>query len=127
MDGSSSGLPASKKSHKPSTLPGTPVVASMLLGEHILYSLSLCFLVFILNQILLFFFQRVLWWPWLRPRGKRMMKYPSSCGGELFSYSLSIEFLLFVLTFSLDLFEVTGRRVWVLLRLLHRLLLKLRC
>ena len=34
-DGSSSGLPASKKSRKPSTRPGTPVVASMLLGEHI--------------------------------------------------------------------------------------------
>ena len=34
-DGSSSGLPTSKKSHKPSTPPGTPVVASMLLGEHI--------------------------------------------------------------------------------------------
>ena len=35
MDGSSSGLPASKKSRKPSTPLGTPVVASMLLGEHI--------------------------------------------------------------------------------------------
>ena len=34
-DGSSSGLPASKKSCQPSTHPGTPVVASMLLGEHI--------------------------------------------------------------------------------------------
>ena len=34
-DGSSSGLPVSKKSRKPSTLSGTPVVASMLLGEHI--------------------------------------------------------------------------------------------
>ena len=34
-DGSSSGLPASKKSRQPSTHPGTPVVASMLLGEHI--------------------------------------------------------------------------------------------
>ena len=34
-DGSSSGLPASKKSRQPSTRPGTPVVASMLLGEHI--------------------------------------------------------------------------------------------
>ena len=34
-DGSSSGLPVSKKPRKPSTLPGTPVVASMLLGEHI--------------------------------------------------------------------------------------------
>ena len=34
-DGPSSGLPASKKSHKPSTRLGTPVVASMLLGEHI--------------------------------------------------------------------------------------------
>ena len=34
-NGSPSGLPASKKSRKPSTLPGTPVVASMLLGEHI--------------------------------------------------------------------------------------------
>ena len=34
-DGSSSGLPVSKKYRKPSTIPGTPVVASMLLGEHI--------------------------------------------------------------------------------------------
>ena len=34
-DGSSSGLPASKKSRQPSTRPGTPVVASMLLAEHI--------------------------------------------------------------------------------------------
>ena len=34
-DGSSSGLPASKKSRKPSTLLGTLVVAIMLLGEHI--------------------------------------------------------------------------------------------
>jgi hypothetical protein len=40
-----------------------------------------------------------------------MTKYPSSCGGELFSYSYCIEFLFFVLTFSLELFEVTGRRV----------------
>ena len=34
-DGSSSGLPSPKKSRKPSTLLGIPVVASMLLGEHI--------------------------------------------------------------------------------------------
>ena len=34
-NGSSSGLPASKKSRQPSTCPGTPVVASMLLGEYI--------------------------------------------------------------------------------------------
>ena len=34
-DGSSSSLPVFKKSREPSTLPGTPVVASMLLGEHI--------------------------------------------------------------------------------------------
>ena len=34
-DGSSFGLPTSKKSHKPSTRPSTPVVASMLLGDHI--------------------------------------------------------------------------------------------
>ncbi|XP_066358981.1 uncharacterized protein [Miscanthus floridulus] len=32
MDGSSSGLPVSKKPHKPSTPSGTPVVASMLLA-----------------------------------------------------------------------------------------------
>ena len=55
-NGSSSGLPASKKSRKPSAHLGTPVVASMLLGEHILYSLSLYFLIFILNRVLLFFF-----------------------------------------------------------------------
>ena len=34
-DGSSSGLPVSKKPRKPSTPSGTPVVASMLVGEHI--------------------------------------------------------------------------------------------
>ena len=34
-DGSSSGLPASKKSHQPSTLLGTLVIGSVLLGEHI--------------------------------------------------------------------------------------------
>ena len=34
-DGSSLGLPVSKKPRKPSTPSGTPVVASMLLGEHI--------------------------------------------------------------------------------------------
>ena len=34
-DGSSSGLPSSKKSRQPSAHLGTPVVASMLLGEHI--------------------------------------------------------------------------------------------
>ena len=34
-DGSSPGLPTSKKSRQPSTHPGTPVIASMLLGEHI--------------------------------------------------------------------------------------------
>ena len=43
-DGSSSGLPASKKSHKPSTPLGTLVVASMLLGEHIY---TLCPFVFL--------------------------------------------------------------------------------
>ena len=43
-DGSSSGLPASKKSRKPSTCPGTPVVSSMLLGEHIN---TLCSFVFL--------------------------------------------------------------------------------
>ena len=35
-DCSSSGLPASKKSCQPSTHPGTPVIDSMLLGEHII-------------------------------------------------------------------------------------------
>ena len=44
-DGSSSGLPTSKKSRQPSTRPGTPVVASMLLGEHIN---TLCPFVFLL-------------------------------------------------------------------------------
>ena len=33
--GSSSGVPAAKKAHQPSTCPGTQVIASMLLGEHI--------------------------------------------------------------------------------------------
>ena len=44
-DGSSSSLPASKKSRQPSTRPGTPIVASMLLGEHIntLCPFAVCF------------------------------------------------------------------------------------
>ena len=42
---SSSALSAAKKSHQSSTRPGTPVVASMLLGEHIntLYPFVVCF------------------------------------------------------------------------------------
>ena len=35
VDSSSSGLPASKKSRQSSTLSGTPVIGSVLLGEHI--------------------------------------------------------------------------------------------
>ena len=33
--GSSSGVPAAKKAHQSSTCPGTQVISSMLLGEHI--------------------------------------------------------------------------------------------
>ena len=44
-DGSSSGLPASKKSRQPSTHPGTPVIGSVLLGEHInMFGLSVIYL-----------------------------------------------------------------------------------
>ena len=35
MAGSSSGVPAAKKARQSSTCPGTQVIASMLLGEHI--------------------------------------------------------------------------------------------
>ena len=43
--GSSSGVPATKKARQPSTCPGTQVIASMLLGEHInnLYPSIVCF------------------------------------------------------------------------------------
>ena len=45
VDGSSSGLPASKKSRHPSTHPGTPVIGSVLLGEHInMFGLSVIYL-----------------------------------------------------------------------------------
>ena len=45
MDVSSSGLPASKKFRKPSTHPGTPVIGSVLLGEHInMFGLSVIYL-----------------------------------------------------------------------------------
>ena len=44
-DGSSSGLPASKKSRQPSTHLGTPVIGSELLGEHInMFGLSVIYL-----------------------------------------------------------------------------------
>ena len=55
-DGSSSGLPVSKKPRKPSTPSGTLVVASMLLGEHIYYSLFLYFPVSLLNRVLFILF-----------------------------------------------------------------------
>ena len=44
-DSSSSAPSATKKSHQSSTRPGTPVVASMILGEHIntLYPFVVCF------------------------------------------------------------------------------------
>ena len=45
-EGSSSGLSVAKKSHQSSTRPGTPVVGSVLLGEHInmfcLFVVCLC-------------------------------------------------------------------------------------
>ena len=44
-DGSSSGLPTSKKSRQPSTHPGTPVICSVLLGEHInMFGISIIYL-----------------------------------------------------------------------------------
>ena len=44
-DGSSSGLPVSKKSRLPSTHLGTPVIGSVLLGEHInMFGLSVIYL-----------------------------------------------------------------------------------
>ena len=56
-----------------------------------------------------------------------MMMSPLSCGGELFSYFPAVEFLLFVFDFSLDIFVVIGRRVWVLLWLLRWFPLQLWC
>ena len=45
VDSSSSVLPASKKSHQPSTLLGTLVIGSVLLGEHInMFGLSVIYL-----------------------------------------------------------------------------------
>ena len=44
-DGSSSSLPVSKKSRQPSTNPGTPVIGSVLLCEHInMFGLSVIYL-----------------------------------------------------------------------------------
>ena len=54
-----------------------------------------------------------------------MMMHPLSCGGELFSYFSAVESLIFV-DFGLDLFEVSGRRVRVLLGLRYRVPLWLR-
>ena len=45
VDSSSSSLPASKKSRQSSTLPGTPVIGSVLLGEHInMFGISVIYL-----------------------------------------------------------------------------------
>ena len=81
---SSSGLSAAKKSRQSSTHLGTPVVASMLLGEHIntLCPFVVCFCLWPSTFVL---FQLVLWWPWSRVRKKRMMMPPLLLVGELFS------------------------------------------
>ena len=83
-EGSSSGLSIAKKSRQSSARPGTPVVASMLLGEHIntLYPFVVCFYLWLSTFVL---FQLVLWWPWSRVRKKRMMMLPSLLIGEFFS------------------------------------------
>ena len=52
--------------------------------------------------------------------------HPLSCDGELFSHFPVVESLLFVLTFGLDPFIVSGHRVRVLLGLRPRVLLGLR-
>ena len=55
-DGSSSGLPVSKKSRQPSTHPGTPVIGSVLLGEHINMFWSFCYLFVPLTEFFSLFF-----------------------------------------------------------------------
>ena len=94
VDSSSSAPSAAKKSRQSSTCLGTPVVASMLLGEHIntLCPFVVCFYLWPSTFVL---FQLVPWWPWLRVRKKRMMMLPSLLIGEFFSY-LSVVELLFL-------------------------------
>ena len=92
---SSSGLSAAKKSHQSSTRPGTPVVGSVLLGEHInmfyIFVVCLC-----LEPSTFLLFQMALWLPCLRVRKMRTMIRPLSCVGELFSYFSVVEhFFLF--------------------------------
>ena len=53
---SSSGLSSTKKPRQSSTRPGTLVVASMLLGEHINTLYPFVFFVFVFNRVLLSFF-----------------------------------------------------------------------
>ena len=56
-DCSSSGLSAAKKSRQSSTRPGTQVIGSMLLGEHINMFLSFLFLVCAFDRVLFSFFR----------------------------------------------------------------------
>ena len=112
---SSSALSAAKKSRQSSTRQGTPVVASMLLGEHIntLCPFAVCFCLWPSTFVL---FQLVLWWPWPRVRKKRMMMPPLLLVGELFSCFPIVEpFFLFWLWFCS--LVVSGHQVWVLLGL----------
>ena len=82
---SSSGLSAAKKSRQSSTRPGTPVVGSVLLGEHInifcLLVVCLC-----LEPSTFLLFQMALWLLCLRVRRMRTMMRPLSRIGELFPY-----------------------------------------
>ena len=89
---SSSGLFAAKKSRQSSTHPGTLVVGSVLLGEHInMFCLFVVCLCLELSTFLLF--QMALWLPCLRVRKKRTMMRPLSHVGELFPCFSIVEHL----------------------------------
>jgi hypothetical protein len=75
---------ATKKPHQPCTLPGTQVIGSMLLGEHISLFYPLCCLFACITEYFLFS-QMVMWLSCSRARMMRMMQ-PSSLAGELLLY-----------------------------------------
>jgi hypothetical protein len=92
-DDASASASVTKKPHQPSTLPGTQVVGSMLLGEHISLFYPFCCLFACITEYFLSS-QMVLWLSCLRARRMRKLMQPSLLVGELSLYSCFLAVIL---------------------------------
>jgi hypothetical protein len=92
-DDASASTSVTKKPHQPGTLPGTQVVGSMLLGEHVSLFYHLCCLFACITKYFLFS-QMVLWLSCLRARRMRKMMRSSTLVVELSLYCCFLHIIL---------------------------------